>query len=54
VILVNLSGRGDKDVETVMEHGGRHRGDPAAVADADNVESLAERRWGGGEGEETA
>jgi len=54
VILVNLSGRGDKDVETVMEHGGRHRGEPAAVADADNVESLAERRWGGGEGEETA
>ncbi|HMB52548.1 MAG TPA: tryptophan synthase subunit beta, partial [Thermoanaerobaculia bacterium] len=44
VILVNLSGRGDKDVESVM---GYDRGDrtPAGGADAEgNVESLARHR----------
>jgi tryptophan synthase beta chain len=56
VILVNLSGRGDKDVETVLEHLGGRPVAQAAAIDADNVESLAEHRCGGGEPavEETA
>jgi tryptophan synthase beta chain len=48
VILVNLSGRGDKDLETVLEYDGRSRADQAQVLAADTVENLAEHRWGGG------
>jgi tryptophan synthase beta subunit len=29
VVLVNLSGRGDKDVQTVIDSGGRILSDPA-------------------------
>ena len=45
VILVNLSGRGDKDVESVMEFDGRGPGAGAEAAQrADNVEALADHR----------
>jgi tryptophan synthase beta chain len=44
VILVNLSGRGDKDVETVLEYDGRPRPDGADVIDSEKVESLSAHR----------
>jgi len=44
VILVNLSGRGDKDVESVMEYDARPRPDGADAIDPENVESLSAHR----------
>ena len=43
VLLVNLSGRGDKDVESVLRYDAEHRGDedPAARAEI----HPAERGW---------
>ena len=46
IILVNLSGRGDKDLASVLEFDGRPRGIQADALDADKVESLAEHRFG--------
>ncbi len=49
IILVNLSGRGDKDLASVLEFDGRPRGIQADAVEASEdgkVESLAEHRFG--------
>jgi len=53
IVLVNLSGRGDKDLESVLEHDADRApaGSAAEVVDperAGKVERLADRRHGGG------
>ena len=56
IILVNLSGRGDKDVESVLRYLEEH-GDPRTTADGSNITlHPAARKWGGdaasGEGDD--
>ena len=47
IILVNLSGRGDKDVESVLRYLEEH-GDPRTTADGSNITlHPAARKWGG-------
>ncbi|MEM9557275.1 MAG: tryptophan synthase subunit beta [Acidobacteriota bacterium] len=53
VILVNLSGRGDKDVESVLAYDEEHGRGPRA-ADDNVTQHPAARKWSAGAGEDEA